>query len=71
MQNSSAFDGPKGAAIDDRERSRLMFNEMQEADGATRQAYARIENWLKEAGPDLLRQRGLDAEAIFRRIGIT
>ena len=48
-----------------------MFNEMLEPDGTTRQAYARIESWLKEAGPDLLRQRGLDAEAIFRRIGIT
>ncbi|MEO1266153.1 MAG: circularly permuted type 2 ATP-grasp protein, partial [Pseudomonadota bacterium] len=39
--------------------------------GDVRAAYARIQAWLDEAGPELLRQRSADAEAIFRRIGIT
>ena len=48
-----------------------MFNEMTGETGALRQAYAEVDAWLKETGEDRLRQRSAEAEAIFRRIGIT
>ncbi|MBY8976386.1 circularly permuted type 2 ATP-grasp protein [Rhodobacteraceae bacterium NNCM2] len=48
-----------------------MFNEMTGDTGELREAYKRIAAWIEENGEDRLRQRSAEAEAIFRRIGIT
>ncbi|MEM7267832.1 MAG: circularly permuted type 2 ATP-grasp protein [Pseudomonadota bacterium] len=48
-----------------------MFNEMSGEDGAIRAAYADIDRWIAETGVDALNARTDEAEAIFRRIGIT
>ncbi|MEO0821627.1 MAG: circularly permuted type 2 ATP-grasp protein [Pseudomonadota bacterium] len=48
-----------------------MFNEMSLEDGGIRAPYARVADWIDSAGLDLLRKRSAEAEAIFRRIGIT
>lgn len=49
----------------------LMFNEMFSADGSIRQPYQAVARWIEESGVDLLKQRQQEAEAIFRKIGIT
>lgn len=46
------------------------FNEMEDTSGA-RQPYRRIADWISETGTDLLGQRRQEAEALFRKIGIT
>ncbi|MFV0473372.1 MAG: circularly permuted type 2 ATP-grasp protein [Pikeienuella sp.] len=48
-----------------------MFNEMSGEDGITRPAYAGVERWIRESGVDQLLLRTEEAEAIFRRIGIS
>jgi len=48
-----------------------MFNEMFSADGSIRQPYQAVSRWIEESGVDLLKQRQSEAEAIFRKIGIT
>jgi uncharacterized circularly permuted ATP-grasp superfamily protein len=48
-----------------------MFDEMALADGAIRTVYAKIANWLAATPPALLASRRLQAELLFRRIGIT
>ncbi|MEO1472176.1 MAG: circularly permuted type 2 ATP-grasp protein, partial [Pseudomonadota bacterium] len=48
-----------------------MFDEMTRSDGSVRPAYARVSEWIDRAGIDTLRRRSAEAEAIFRRIGIT
>ena len=48
-----------------------MFNEMSGSDGKLRDPYAGIAEWLESSGVDLLNRRSEEAEAIFRRIGIT
>ncbi len=48
-----------------------MFNEMTGDSGNLREAYKRVAAWIEETGEDRLRQRSDEAEAIFRRIGIT
>jgi len=48
-----------------------MFNEMENADGSPRAPYSSVAEWIETTGLDLLRQRSAEAEAIFRRIGIT
>ena len=48
-----------------------ILDEMFGPDGAVHPAYARIAEWLDRTGPEMLRQRSAEAEAIFRRIGIT
>jgi uncharacterized circularly permuted ATP-grasp superfamily protein len=47
------------------------FDEMTGFDGATRDAYARIEQWLKETPADEFTTRRSQADVFFRRIGIT
>lgn len=47
-----------------------MFAEMS-GEGGVRPPYETIAEWIDRSGLDLLRQRSADAEAIFRRIGIT
>jgi len=47
-----------------------MFNEMGDSAGP-RAPYRSVAQWIAESGVDLLRRRSGEAEAIFRRIGIT
>ncbi len=47
------------------------FDEMNGHDGDCRQAYAELQAWLEETPKELLEQRRVEAEALFRRIGIT
>ena len=48
-----------------------MFDEMSGSGGQVRAPYQRIARWIEESGNELLHKRALEAEAIFRRIGIT
>ena len=48
-----------------------IFNEMVGKDGATREPYARIEQWLQTLGRKDVERALKEAEAIFRRQGIT
>lgn len=48
----------------------LHFDEMNQA-GGVREAYAAVANWLSSTDEETLRRRQIEAEAIFRRIGIT
>jgi uncharacterized circularly permuted ATP-grasp superfamily protein len=47
------------------------YDEMLDADGATRAAYSGYCEWLKEQPPELLRRKSGEAEAFFRKTGIT
>ncbi len=48
-----------------------MFDEMSGTGGAVRAPYEQIGRWIERSGIELLQKRALEAEAIFRRIGIT
>ena len=48
-----------------------MFNEMEGKGGGTRVPYAAIEQWLKTLRPRDVERALKEAEAIFRRQGIT
>jgi uncharacterized circularly permuted ATP-grasp superfamily protein len=48
-----------------------IFDEMTLADDAVRPAYETLARWLKTVPADLLATRSREAEALFRRIGIT
>jgi uncharacterized circularly permuted ATP-grasp superfamily protein len=48
-----------------------MYNEMFGENGAVRAPYAKVAEWINAAGTDLLKLRQSEAEAIFRKIGIT
>ncbi|QPH53548.1 circularly permuted type 2 ATP-grasp protein [Pontivivens ytuae] len=47
-----------------------MFNEMYR-DGEIRPEYRMIADWLEANGPDALNEKRAEAEALFRRVGIT
>jgi uncharacterized circularly permuted ATP-grasp superfamily protein len=47
------------------------FDEMTNADGSIRPAYAPLAEWLRNAPPDLLAYRRQEADLLFRRIGVT
>ena len=49
----------------------VAFDEMTNADGSIRSAYATLARWLNDVPPDVLDYRRKEAEFIFRRIGIT
>ncbi len=49
---------------------KLSFDEMRH-DGAVRDPYRQVADWLSGIDLETLRQRQVEAEAIFRRIGIT
>jgi uncharacterized circularly permuted ATP-grasp superfamily protein len=49
----------------------VAFDEMREADGASRAPYAELARWLGEIPADVLDYRRREAELLFRRIGIT
>ena len=48
-----------------------MFDEMSGTTGEVRPPYGRIAQWIEASGTDFLMNRSQEAEAIFRRIGIT
>ncbi|MEO1491148.1 MAG: circularly permuted type 2 ATP-grasp protein [Pseudomonadota bacterium] len=48
-----------------------MFDEMSGSGDGIRVPYSRISKWIEDSGVELLQKRSLEAEAIFRRIGIT
>lgn len=52
-------------------RSDKIFDEMFMQDGTVREPYRTIESWLLEQPRGGLKQKSKDAEAIFRRLGIT
>ena len=47
------------------------FDEMTNADASVRTPYHILEEWLKEQPPQALGLMSADAEALFRRLGIT
>jgi len=47
------------------------FDEMHGDGSATRDAYARVAQWLADTPDDYLQTRRAQAELFFRRIGIT
>ena len=47
------------------------FDEMSGTEGGTRSAYTFVKAWLDKTSPEQLRMRSLEAELLFRRIGIT
>lgn len=49
----------------------MAFDELRDEDGGVRAAYAEVARWIDANGLDALAQRREEAEAIFRRIGIT
>ncbi|HVY50809.1 MAG TPA: circularly permuted type 2 ATP-grasp protein [Devosia sp.] len=49
----------------------LPFDEMTNADGSIREPYLVLDQWLKEQPPEAMSVMAADAEAIFRRLGIT
>jgi len=53
------------------ERDPRFFDEMATADGKLRQPYARLGAWLEEQSKGTLRRKRCEADAIFRRLGIT
>jgi uncharacterized circularly permuted ATP-grasp superfamily protein len=50
---------------------RKVFDETGGLDGETRSLYREVVTWFREASPDLIANRKAEAEAFFRRIGIT
>ena len=51
--------------------SGISFDEMHDADGSVRPAYSGYSEWFGEQPADLLRRKSTEAEAFFRRTGIT
>ena len=47
------------------------FNEMTLSDGSSRPGYAFLKHWIDTTSPESLAHRRLEAELLFRRIGIT
>ena len=47
------------------------YDEMREPDGTVRPAYDGYRQWLEAQPPGLLKRKGVEAEAFFRRTGIT
>ncbi|WP_109467645.1 circularly permuted type 2 ATP-grasp protein [Albibacillus kandeliae] len=50
---------------------KTFFDEMKGVEGSTRPAYAAYHDWFRQQDPDRLTKKSLDAEAFFRRTGIT
>ncbi len=48
-----------------------IFDEMLGTDGNVREVYAKLSAWFAQASPEVLSSRFSEAEAFFRRIGIT
>jgi hypothetical protein len=65
--------GMRNAGKNDRWRKRSMkpFDEMLQSGDMVRAPYARLKQWLDTQDPASLAQKAHDAEAVFRRTGIT
>ena len=50
---------------------RIVFDETGGMDGDPRGIYREVAAWFKQASPELIGNRKAEAEAFFRRIGIT
>jgi uncharacterized circularly permuted ATP-grasp superfamily protein len=61
----------QAAALAEAPPASSAFDEMHGFDGAVRPAYAELAAWLDAIPPDALLQRRVEAELLFRRIGIT
>ncbi|MEM7058898.1 MAG: circularly permuted type 2 ATP-grasp protein [Pseudomonadota bacterium] len=48
-----------------------MFDEMSGTGDTARPPYSQVARWIEQSGTELLQKRSEEAEAIFRRIGIT
>jgi uncharacterized circularly permuted ATP-grasp superfamily protein len=48
-----------------------MYSEMREDQGGVRPEYASVARWIEESGVDALLARRAEAEALFRKVGIT
>ncbi|GAA0771941.1 circularly permuted type 2 ATP-grasp protein [Roseibium denhamense] len=51
--------------------TRTFFNEMLDENGAPREMYARLSQWLEDKPSNFLTKKSRDAETVFRRLGIT
>ncbi|MCX9155698.1 circularly permuted type 2 ATP-grasp protein [Niveibacterium sp. 24ML] len=51
--------------------SGAFFDEMSGADGTTRPHYAAFERWLNSTAPERIERKRVQADALFRRAGIT
>ena len=49
----------------------VAFDEMRAPDGAVRDAYSRLAQWLENTPPELLARKRHEADVLFRRLGIT
>jgi uncharacterized circularly permuted ATP-grasp superfamily protein len=49
----------------------ITFDEMGGVEGVPRPVYSEVAAWFREANPELIANRKAEAEAFFRRIGIT
>ena len=49
----------------------MAFDEMKSSHGGVRSPYQAYENWLLSVPPDLLPRKNEQADALFRRLGIT
>ena len=49
----------------------VFFDEMLDADGGVHEPYAAYKEWLDQTNPNGLRAKSREAEAFFRRVGIT
>ncbi|MAU41516.1 MAG: hypothetical protein CMF31_07825 [Kordiimonas sp.] len=50
---------------------RAFFDELVRTDGSPREGMEALARWMTEASRDMLKMRKIEAEALFRRIGIT
>jgi uncharacterized circularly permuted ATP-grasp superfamily protein len=48
-----------------------MFDEMRGDDGECREIYRKVNDWLRNTSGEVFERRRLEADALFRRIGIT
>lgn len=62
MRDIGGSNGPIGASC---------FDEMRRADGTVRSSYGVYSDWLGETPVDALRQKQVEAEFLFQRLGIT
>ena len=53
------------------ERETKFFDEMSSFDGVLREPYRKYRQWIDAENPTRLRKKSADAEAFFRRTGIT
>ena len=53
------------------EPAQAFFDEMRQADGTSRPAYEAVSDWLQKQSRTTIKRKQEEADAIFRRLGIT